>query len=220
MILEIQVSGQNFDPAVARVHHVQVVAGVEDQGARLDEASLVDSLGPEAQHRGVVFRHVEVQRTVLDGPVEDADLETVRAHGLGGEGDFVGAVLVVLDPGGHLLARLVQHLGRDGVAAQLLHVPVVVDGLHAGHALQVADDGLQRGAAQARERLAGLDASNVLQNSFDMFTEVRVLIASENHVGIFPWLGQLVDGIKFVVQFTNLLCDVSDFDLMLHLLDI
>ena len=103
----------NRDPEGAR----EYVAGVEDEGARLDEASLVDSLGPEAQHRGVVLRHVEVQRTVFDGPVEDADLETVRAHGLGGEGDFVGAVLVVLDPGDHLLARLVQHLGRDWVPA-------------------------------------------------------------------------------------------------------
>ena len=40
MILEIQVSGQNFDPAVAGVHHEDPVVYVQGEAAGLDEAVL------------------------------------------------------------------------------------------------------------------------------------------------------------------------------------
>ena len=136
-----------------------------------------------------MFRDIKVEGTVLDRSVEDADLETVRPHRLGGEGDPVGAVLVVLDPALHNFSGLVHHLGYDGVPTKALSQPVVVDGLDPGHGLEVADDGLQSGSTQTGEGFTGFNAPDILESVLDMLTVVSILIASENHVGILAWLG-------------------------------
>ena len=47
-------------------------------------------------------------------------------------------------------------LGSDGVPAGVLHVPEGVEGLHNGYRLEVADGGLQSGAAHAWECVACL----------------------------------------------------------------
>lgn len=136
-----------------------------------------------------MFSHIKVEGTVLDRSVKDADLETVRPHRLGSEGDPVGAVLVVIHPALHDLPCLVKDLGYDGVPAQALSEPVVVDGLDPGHSLNVADDGLQAGPTQTGKCFTGFDAPHILESVLDMLTDVSVLVASEDHVGILAWLG-------------------------------
>ena len=80
MIFEVKIPREDFDPAVACVHYVEVVTRIKDEGAGLDKSSLTHSLGAETEHRGIVFCDIKVERTVLDRSVKDADLETMSSH--------------------------------------------------------------------------------------------------------------------------------------------
>ena len=80
MIFEVKIPREDFDPAVACVHYVEVVTSIKDEGAGLDKSSLTHSLGAETEHRGIVFCDIKVERTVLDWSVKDADLETMSSH--------------------------------------------------------------------------------------------------------------------------------------------
>lgn len=74
----------------------------------------------ERNHRRIVFRDIEEQRTVLDGPIEDEDLETARAGTVGREADVVDAVLLVCHHDRDGLALVVNDRRGDRVAAGIL----------------------------------------------------------------------------------------------------
>ena len=57
-----------------------------------------------------MFRHVKVERTVLDWSVKYLNLQAVSSHRLGSERDPVGPVLIVLNTRLHLIPILVYHL--------------------------------------------------------------------------------------------------------------
>ena len=77
----------------------------------------------------------------------------------------------------------------------------------------MTDHRLQAGPAQAGEGLAGLDAANVPEQISDMFRVVLVLIAAEHHVGVLAGLGEVIDSVQLVVEFTDLFSDVPHLHL-------
>ena len=74
----VEVGRQPLDPAVARVDDEHVVALVHGHVAGLAEPLLFGSPMAEADQGRVVLCHVEEQRAVFDGPVENHHLKSFQ----------------------------------------------------------------------------------------------------------------------------------------------
>ena len=102
---ELEGGGQDLEAAVAGVHHVHLLPHLAD-GAGLDKPEISHSSGPETGHGRVALLDLDTERTLLDGAVEDVDLQPVRSSADGCELYAVGPVLVVRHGAGDLLSPL------------------------------------------------------------------------------------------------------------------
>ena len=80
VLQQLKVGVENLDPAVAGVHHVDLVPHVQRDAAGLDELVIAGAVTAVTQQRRIMTRHVEEHRAILDGSGENKNLETISSH--------------------------------------------------------------------------------------------------------------------------------------------
>ena len=127
----------------------------------------------------------------------------------------VRPVSIIINLTEYLLICPVVHDRIQGIVARRAWIPVVIDGRHDSHGLQMSNSLDDARRTQRGKRLTDAHLSEPIQG-VQQLHHGRVVLVLEAHEGVLPGLRQRRGYVQFLVQIADLLCDVADLDLLLE----